>query len=99
MGRIGKATAGEKRGKDRKVKRKLRAFDGSFGPEVKYEVLRIGKAPKEKDRHYIQFLGGCAPLNEERSYTLTFLRRCDWMRGGGPSFGTLPSLSKVDKTM
>jgi hypothetical protein len=49
------------------VKRELRAFDGSLGPEVKYEVFRIGKAPKEKDRHYIEFLGSCAPLDEERS--------------------------------
>lgn len=98
--------AGEKRDKDRKVKRELRAFDGSLGPEVKHEVLRIGKAPKEKDRHYIEFPGGCAPLSEEISYTLTFVRRCvclvclcrcDWGGGGGASFGTLPSLSKVDK--
>jgi hypothetical protein len=89
---IGKAVAGETRDKDRKVKKQLRTLDGSLGPEVKYKVLMIGKAPKEKDRHYIEFLGGCSPLNEERSYTLTFVRRCvctvclsrcDW-DGGGP---------------
>jgi hypothetical protein len=61
--------------------------------------------PKEKDRHYTEFLGGCAPLNEEKSYTLTFVRRCVCLvclcrcdRGGGvPELGPLPSPSKVDK--
>jgi hypothetical protein len=44
---IGRQRQEKKRDKDRKVKRELRAFDGSLGPEVKYEVLGIGKATTE----------------------------------------------------